>query len=83
MHELAARWIAWEPYGRSLLRVMAAFCFIQFGTAKVFAFPGSMLPDESITIASVTPSVSSAGGSSARSSTAEPASGSSGEGGAT
>jgi putative oxidoreductase len=45
MHELAARWIAWEPYGRSLLRIMAAFCFVQFGTAKLFAFPGSMLPD--------------------------------------
>lgn len=45
MHELTARWIAWEPYGRSLLRIMAAFCFVQFGTAKLFAFPGSMLPD--------------------------------------
>jgi putative oxidoreductase len=41
---LAARWIAWEPYFRSLLRIMAAFTFLQFGTAKLFAFPGALMP---------------------------------------
>ena len=42
---LTARWIAWAPYFRSVLRIMAAFTFLQFGTAKLFAFPGSMMPD--------------------------------------
>lgn len=41
---LTARWIAWAPYFRSMLRIMAAFTFTQFGTAKLFAFPGSMMP---------------------------------------
>jgi putative oxidoreductase len=45
MRELTARWSAWSPYALSLLRIMAAFCFLQFGTAKLFAFPGAMLPD--------------------------------------
>ena len=45
MSDLTARWVSWEPYFRSVLRIMAAFCFLQFGTAKLFAFPGSMLPD--------------------------------------
>lgn len=27
-----------------LLRIIAAFLFIQFGTAKLFAFPGPMIP---------------------------------------
>ena len=45
MKDFTARWLAAEPYVRSVLRIMAAFCFLQFGTAKLFAFPGSMLPD--------------------------------------
>ena len=45
MRELTVRWSAWAPYALSLLRIMAAFCFLQFGTAKLFAFPGAMLPD--------------------------------------
>jgi putative oxidoreductase len=45
MNDFTARWMAAEPYVRSVLRIMAAFCFLQFGTAKLFAFPGSMLPD--------------------------------------
>jgi putative oxidoreductase len=45
MTDLAVRWVSWEPYVRSLLRIVAAFCFLQFGTAKLFAFPGAMLPD--------------------------------------
>jgi putative oxidoreductase len=32
------------PYLLSLLRIVAAFVFIQFGTAKLFAFPAPMTP---------------------------------------
>ena len=45
MSDFTARWASAEPYVRSVLRIMAAFCFLQFGTAKLFAFPGAMLPD--------------------------------------
>ena len=40
-----ARLVALEPYVRSVLRIMAGFLFLQFGTAKLFAWPGAMLPD--------------------------------------
>ena len=33
-----------SPYLRSLLRIMAAFDFIQHGTQKLFGFPGSRQP---------------------------------------
>lgn len=32
------------PYLLSVLRIIAAFLFIQFGTAKLFAFPASVMP---------------------------------------
>jgi putative oxidoreductase len=35
----------YAPYLLSLLRIVAAFLFMQFGTAKWFAFPGAILPD--------------------------------------
>src|SRR5262245_4305062 len=41
---LNTRWRALSPYFLSLLRLVAAFLFIQFGTAKWFAFPASILP---------------------------------------
>ncbi len=41
---IASRWINWAPYLRSVLRVIAAFLFIQFGTAKLFAFPAAVMP---------------------------------------
>lgn len=41
---LASRWSSWSPYLLSVLRIVAAFLFIQFGTAKLFAFPGAVLP---------------------------------------
>lgn len=41
---LAARWRSWTPYLLSLLRIVTAFLFIQVGTAKLFAFPGAILP---------------------------------------
>lgn len=40
-----ARLVALEPYVRGILRIVAAFLFLQFGTAKLFAWPGAMLPD--------------------------------------
>jgi putative oxidoreductase len=37
-------WQSLAPYLRSVLRIVAAFLFIQFGTAKIFAFPGAVMP---------------------------------------
>src|SRR5512143_3552809 len=39
------RWRSLSPYFLSLLRIGTAFLFIQYGTAKWFAFPGSLSPD--------------------------------------
>jgi putative oxidoreductase len=39
-----ARWTAWSPHLRSVLRIVAAFLFLQFGTAKLFAFPAAIMP---------------------------------------
>src|SRR5262245_32180807 len=41
---VAARWRSWSPYLLSLLRIVSAFLFIQVGTAKLFAFPGAVMP---------------------------------------
>ncbi len=41
---LATRWRSWTPALLSILRVVTAFLFIQVGTAKLFAFPGAVLP---------------------------------------
>lgn len=41
---VAARWSSWAPYLLSILRIVAAFMFIQFGTAKLFAFPAAVMP---------------------------------------
>ena len=32
-------WRSWAPYFLSLLRIVAGFCFMLHGTAKLFAFP--------------------------------------------
>jgi putative oxidoreductase len=42
---LLARWHGLTPYLLSILRIVAAFLFIQFGTAKWFAFPAAVMPD--------------------------------------
>ena len=42
---LLARWRSWAPYFLSILRIVAAFLFVQFGTAKWFAFPGPIMPN--------------------------------------
>jgi putative oxidoreductase len=41
---VAARWSAWSPYLLSTLRIVAAFLFVQFGTAKLFALPAAVIP---------------------------------------
>jgi putative oxidoreductase len=42
---LASWWISRTPYLLGTLRIVSAFLFLQFGTAKLFAFPGSIMPD--------------------------------------
>ncbi|HEX9400866.1 MAG TPA: DoxX family protein [Anaeromyxobacter sp.] len=41
---VVVRWAGWAPYLLSTLRIVAAFLFIQFGTAKLFAFPAAVMP---------------------------------------
>jgi putative oxidoreductase len=41
---LISRWRSWSPYLLSILRIVAAFVFMQFGTAKLFAFPAAIMP---------------------------------------
>jgi putative oxidoreductase len=41
---IVSRWRSWAPYLLSVLRIVAAFLFIPFGTAKLFGFPGPILP---------------------------------------
>ena len=40
-----SRWRSWTPYLLSMLRIVAAFLFIQVGTAKLFAFPAAIMPN--------------------------------------
>lgn len=41
---VAARWRSFAPYLLSVVRVTAAFVFVQTGTAKLYAFPAAVLP---------------------------------------
>ena len=41
---IVARWRSWAPQFQSILRIVTAFLFIQFGTAKLVALPGSIMP---------------------------------------
>src|SRR3954468_1964211 len=41
---LASRWRSWAPELLSILRIIAAFLFMQVGTAKLFAFPAAVMP---------------------------------------
>jgi putative oxidoreductase len=41
---ISDKWANWSPELRSVLRIIAAFIFMQFGTAKLFAFPAALLP---------------------------------------
>ncbi|MEO5819288.1 MAG: DoxX family protein, partial [Vicinamibacteraceae bacterium] len=44
MNTLAARWIALTPYLLSVLRIVSAFVFMQYGTTKLLAWPGAVMP---------------------------------------
>jgi putative oxidoreductase len=41
---LVTRWRSWSPYLLSVLRIVAAFLFIQFGTTKLFGLPAPIMP---------------------------------------
>jgi putative oxidoreductase len=41
---ISSRWRSWGPYLLSILRIMTGFLFMQFGTAKLFAFPTAIMP---------------------------------------
>lgn len=41
---LAARWSSWAPHLLSMLRIIAAFLFMQFGSAKLLAIPAAVMP---------------------------------------
>ncbi len=41
---ILARWQSWSPELRSILRIIAAFLFVQSGSAKLFAFPAAVMP---------------------------------------
>jgi putative oxidoreductase len=41
---LSSRWRSWSPYLLSILRIITGFLFMQFGTAKLFAFPAAIMP---------------------------------------
>jgi putative oxidoreductase len=41
---LVSRWRAAAPYLLSVLRIVAAFLFMQVGTATLFAFPAAIMP---------------------------------------
>jgi len=41
---VVARWSTCAPYLLSALRIVTAFLFMQFGTAKLFAFPAALMP---------------------------------------
>jgi putative oxidoreductase len=43
----------WAPWLQSVLRIVTAFLFIQFGTAKLFAFPGPLMPGGAVPLASL------------------------------
>jgi putative oxidoreductase len=42
---LASRWTTWSPQLQSVLRIVAAFIFMQSGTMKLFAFPMGVPPN--------------------------------------
>ncbi|MDY7229452.1 DoxX family protein [Hyalangium rubrum] len=44
MSRLTERWSSWTPYVLSILRIIAGFLFLQYGTTKLFAFPGAVMP---------------------------------------
>lgn len=43
--KIVSTWSTRAPYLLSILRIVAAFLFMQVGTAKLLAFPGAVMPD--------------------------------------
>lgn len=43
-NNLTARWSSLSPYLLSLLRIIAAFLFVLYGTMKLFAIPAALMP---------------------------------------
>ena len=41
---LTARWSSRAPYVLSILRIIAAFLFVQYGSTKLFAYPAAVMP---------------------------------------
>src|SRR5947199_6568401 len=41
---IVTKWPTRAPYLLSVLRIVAAFLFMQFGTAKLFGFPAPIMP---------------------------------------
>jgi len=41
---VVTKWKSWTPQLLSVLRIVAAFLFVQFGSAKWFAFPAAIFP---------------------------------------
>jgi putative oxidoreductase len=39
-----ARWRSWSPYLLSIVRIVAAFVFLQFGSAKLLGLPAPIMP---------------------------------------
>jgi putative oxidoreductase len=44
MTTLIDRWRSWAPQLLSILRIMAAFVFLQYGSAKILAWPAPVMP---------------------------------------
>jgi putative oxidoreductase len=42
--KIAERWRSWAPYLRSVLRFILGLMFVEAGSAKLFAFPGAVIP---------------------------------------
>jgi putative oxidoreductase len=44
MTTLTNRWRSWAPQLLSILRIMAAFLFLQYGSTKILAWPAPVMP---------------------------------------
>jgi len=41
---LAARWRSWSPHLLSILRIVTAFLFVQYGSTKLLGLPAPIMP---------------------------------------
>lgn len=42
---LTQKWQSWTPYFLSILRIIAGYVFLQYGSTKMLAFPVAIMPD--------------------------------------